>query len=587
MDQGELTGLICGRPKNFAWFLGAGASRSSGLKTATDVIWDLKRRYYNQQESQSVSEQDVQHPAVAQRIQSFVDARGFPALWADGEYSTYFEMIFGDDKERQRQYIRGVLAEDKVRLSVGNRVLGALMASGECRVVFTTNFDSVVEKAVADVSGASIAAHHLEGAHNAKRALDNEEYPLYVKLHGDFRYDSIKNLGTDLAAQNAELSECLLNAGNRFGVVVAGYSGRDQSVMELFRSILASPNPFPHGLYWTGIKGSPIPPVVETLIQDAKDKGIRAEYVEVTTFDSLMSRLWRNIDNKPAGLDAKVCRSVNAAVSIPLPAAGRAQPIVRLNALPITGLPGQCQAIALRRAIDWKELRSKQHSSNGGLIFTMADAVWCWGAETEIRSAFGGDLLSVSAQSLPIDYEAAGALHAKGFLEEGLCVALARGKPLLARKTRYEAWLIVDPHAQDISELSALHSVVGKTSGKAAGLMTVATAEHPQPQQVSWAEAVKISLDIRDGKPWLLLEPDIWVWPTRARRNVQSFLDDKRKDRYNKKLNALLDAWVPLLLGGDQGGVPVALTPFEAGSIVENPIFEIGGRTAFTRRFVA
>ena len=52
IDQARLTGIICERPQNFAWFLGAGASRSAGLPTATDMIWDLKRRYYCQQENE-------------------------------------------------------------------------------------------------------------------------------------------------------------------------------------------------------------------------------------------------------------------------------------------------------------------------------------------------------------------------------------------------------------------------------------------------------------------------------------------------------------------------------------------------------
>ena len=101
-------------------------------------------------------------------------------------------------------------------------------------VVFTTNFDSIVEKAVAEVAGKSISAYHLEGPHAANNALNNEDYPLYCKLHGDFRYDSLKNLPQDLVAQNEALSECLVNAGNRLGFIVAGYSGRDQSVLELF-----------------------------------------------------------------------------------------------------------------------------------------------------------------------------------------------------------------------------------------------------------------------------------------------------------------------------------------------------------------
>ncbi|MFW2374719.1 MAG: SIR2 family protein [Gammaproteobacteria bacterium] len=255
MDQVELTSIFCARPQNFALFLGAGASRSSGLPTATDVIWDLKRRYYCREENQEISRQDIQNEAVKALIQSYMASKGFPAQWADDEYTSYFEKIFGEDKERQRKYLKGILSEEHVTLSVGNRVLGAMLSSGLSRIAFTTNFDSVVEKAVAVVSGQSLSAYHLEGSSVAKEALNNEEFPIYCKLHGDFRYDSLKNLSEDLATQNTFIADCMINAGNRFGFIVTGYSGRDKSVMELFNAVLETNNPFPHGLFWTDIKG--------------------------------------------------------------------------------------------------------------------------------------------------------------------------------------------------------------------------------------------------------------------------------------------------------------------------------------------
>src|ERR1700712_5427556 len=101
MNQSELTDLFISRPQNFGWFLGAGASRMSGLPTATDIIWDLKRRFYCREENQEVSRQDMQSSAVKSRIQSFMDSRSFPALGADQEYTTYFEKIFGTDRDRQ------------------------------------------------------------------------------------------------------------------------------------------------------------------------------------------------------------------------------------------------------------------------------------------------------------------------------------------------------------------------------------------------------------------------------------------------------------------------------------------------------
>lgn len=65
----------------------------------------------------------------------------------------------------------------------------------------TTNFDTVVERAVAEVTGKSLAAFHLEGSYAAKQALNNDAFPIYCKLHDDFRYTSIKNPTEDMKTQ--------------------------------------------------------------------------------------------------------------------------------------------------------------------------------------------------------------------------------------------------------------------------------------------------------------------------------------------------------------------------------------------------
>jgi hypothetical protein len=45
----------------------------------------------------------------------------------------------------------------------------------------------------------------------------------------------VKNLAADLATQNAELAQALKIAASRIGFVVVRFSGRDESVMALFR----------------------------------------------------------------------------------------------------------------------------------------------------------------------------------------------------------------------------------------------------------------------------------------------------------------------------------------------------------------
>lgn len=588
MNQSELTSIFCERQQNYVWFLGAGASRSAGLPTAADIIWDLKRRYYCREENQDISRQDIQNASVRARIQAFMVSKGFPEQWAENEYPTYFEKIFGTDKERQRRYLKAILSEDRVTLSVGNRVLGALISSGFCRIAFTTNFDSVVEKAVAEVSGQSLSTYHLEGSHAANEALNNEEFPLFCKLHGDFRYDSLKNLPEDLTRQNDQLSKCVVNAGNRFGFIVTGYSGRDESVMSLFRSVLTTHNPFPHGLFWTGLKGSCMPSSVEGLLADAREKGVNAQYVEIETFDALMLRLWGNTEAKPADIDRKVRKTQTAVVNIPLSAAGRGKPIMRLNALPVTSWPTRCQVLSFSKPKEWADLRAAQRNTENNLILTKSESVWCWGAQPYIREEFGKELISIDpfdlSQKIADLHEN---LHVKGFLEEALCAALVRGKPLLARTTRTSSFLIADRHSEDQSRLDPLFSVVGKLHGEIAGLFAPADIEHPGLERVAWAEAVRVSIDIKNGKFWLLLDPDIWIWPSRARKSATDFMDRRRSDRYNKKFNKLIDAWIQIALGTNERNAEISISAFDEGGESENPSFKIGTRTGFAQKWVS
>ena len=584
MNQADLIARICDRPQHYAWFLGAGASRAAGLPTAADIVWDLKRRHYCREENQDITRQDLQNDAVKERIQSYFESRGFPSALDDDEYTIYFEKIFGCDRERQRRYLNALLSEDRVSLSAGNRVFGALMVVGLTRVAFTTNFDTVVEKAVAEMGQQSLSSFHLEGAYAANVALNNEEFPLYCKLHGDFRYDSLKNLAEDLEHQNEELSNCLVNAGNRFGFVVCGYSGRDESVMRLFHRVLDSPNPFPHGLYWTVMKGSRTSPAVSRLLDQASSQGVDAGVVETQTFDSFMLHLWRNIQNRPAALDAAVRKSRLASVDIPLPPPGQHGPLVRLTGLPILSMPERCLSLSFTSPKEWADLRRAMIDSKGRLILTKADAVLAWGTRDQLSAAFGRELSSIVTVPVPRNLRNLENYPIKGFLERALSLSLIQGRPLLARDRGYSAYVIANLHATSAADLAPLSQIVGTTGGDVPGLFTTPTPERPMAEQVQWAEALRISVDERNGRLWMLVHPDLWIWPAHARRDAQDFMGQRRRDRLNRKYNELLDAWLRVVFGQYRRASAIRLSPFDAGDDIENPRFLISSRTVFTRR---
>jgi hypothetical protein len=57
------------------WFLGAGTSHTAGMPTATDIIWDLKRKYYCLQENQTIQTHGINNKAVRGKIQSYMDSK--------------------------------------------------------------------------------------------------------------------------------------------------------------------------------------------------------------------------------------------------------------------------------------------------------------------------------------------------------------------------------------------------------------------------------------------------------------------------------------------------------------------------------
>ena len=560
------------------WFLGAGTSRSAGLPTAEDIIWDLKRRYYCLHENQSLQSHDISNKAIKNKLQSYFDSKGFPEKWSPEEYSFYFQQSFGDDYEAQRKYIREVLSEERVSLNVGHRTLGALIAMGLARVVFTTNFDDVIELAYADVSGKNLTPFHIEGSFAALAALNDECFPIYAKIHGDFRYKSIKNLKSDLLSNDEEIRKCFLASAVRYGLVVSGYSGRDENVMAMLSEAIEQNNAFPHGLFWTVPKLAYASEHVRDFISQARGKGIAANLVETGTFDEMLSKIWRNIEAKPPELEAKVRRASFAEVNIPLPDLGNRYPILRTNALPILELPQRCGSINVGNSMTLRDLKDKKRAQPVKAVSTYTDKILYWGNHAEISKILPDDR-EYTGEATEIEDAAryvAGSTIAKSFFEEGLATALCCGKPLALRRRAgvFHAVVHADKSRDEIFRpLRSALVFKGKDGFIAGDVKGLA--------DVTWAESVSIRLEERGGVFWLMLEPGIWIKPLSRREEATDFLSQRRRYRYNPRSNAVLDAWVQILLGRIGGTDSAEVTCYPGHDFAAS--FQIGTRTAYSR----
>ena len=299
-----------------------------------------------------------------------------------------------------------------------------------------------------------------------------------------------------------------------------------------------------------------------------------------------MSRLWSNVEPKSEPIDRKVRKMEMTSVAIPMPRNGHAKPIVRLNALPITGYPTRCLSLTFSQPKEWSDLRGAISESEGQLILSKSDKIWCWGNKSTIREAFSDDIPEISATDLPVDLQSSGNLFIKRFFADAIAKSFTKERPLLSRTRSFTTYLIVDRHDQDVGAIEPIYNVVGKPSGDIRGLFVPPIEGEARPQAVSWAEALRISIDQRNGQLWLLIDPDIWIWPSHARPDAREFLDKRRADRLNDKFAKLLDAWVQVLSQTDERNIEFDLSPFDSGTDIENPKFKVGNRTAFTKRII-
>ena len=224
MEFSSFLRLFQMRTAQIIWFFGAGASRAAGIKTAGDIVWDFKQRLYLSQKKLPPSAiTDIGEAAVQRKLQSHFDAAGsFPALGVETEYSEYFEATYPSPKDR-RAYLDDLMARGKP--SFGHLALALMMREKLCRVVWTTNFDRMIEDAAAQVLGSTgrLVTADLKEPEKFRTSYAESRWPICGKLHGDYHSEALKNTTEELREQDAEMRRNLVDACRSHGLAVVGY----------------------------------------------------------------------------------------------------------------------------------------------------------------------------------------------------------------------------------------------------------------------------------------------------------------------------------------------------------------------------
>ena len=556
------------RAGNLMWLLGAGASASAGIPTAGDMVWEFKQQLFiSQRRASYQSVADLSNPAIRAQLQGYIDSSGrLPALGSPDEYAALFETVYPAESDR-RAYLDAKMAGAK--MSYGHLALATLMHAQHTRLVWTTNFDPLVADACAKVYGGTgpLTTVALDAPDLATQSIVEGRWPIEVKLHGDFRSRRLKNTGDELRHQDKHLRQLLVDSCRRFGLVVVGYSGRDDSIMEALEEALQHSGAFPSGLFWLH-RGEDLPlPRVEQLLGRARQAGVESALVRVQNFDEAMRDLLRLIKNIDTTVLDAFATDRRRWTSAPQPAGRRGWPVLRLNALPVIQIPTTCRRVVCQIGGYAEAREAVGQAGVDVLVARIRAGVLAFGTDADVRAAFSGynitDFGLHTIDNKRLRYDSG----ERGLLRSALARAIGRYRRVDVVRRRSSDLLAPSDPRESVWE--PLRRIVGSLDGTVKGF-----------PDLLWREGVGTRLDWASDQLWLLVEPrTVFDGITDENRAAATdFARERTVKRYNKQLNDLIDFWAGLLAG--DGGDMRAL---EIGGGVD-AVFRLSNITGFSWR---
>lgn len=166
--------------------------------------------------------------------------------------------------------------------------LAALVNDGLFADILTTNFDHLVEIGLKVVCTENHRVYQYDDDIEGGNRRDNTTRVL--KLHGDFLFDDLANLSTEMEARLTQNMRTKIHSVLQDqGLVVVGYHGSDETIMELLKMAARSDHGISQGLWWVTYSDSDVPEPVSELVSILRREGKPAHIIgpeEVSTESS-------------------------------------------------------------------------------------------------------------------------------------------------------------------------------------------------------------------------------------------------------------------------------------------------------------
>lgn len=278
----------------YALLLGSGISRSAGIPTGWEIVLDLIKGMAK------IMGQDCGNSPEKWYKETFNKEPDYSILLDDiaktgTERSQILRGYFEpNDEERER----GIKIPTLAHKSIAN-----LIKQGFIKVVITTNFDRLLERALEDVGITPTIISNDDNLEGAIPIIHSQ--CTIIKVHGDYIDTRIKNTKAELESYSDKMNSLLDRIFDEFGLIVCGWSGEWDLAL---RSCIERCKNHRFTTYWTSIS---------TPGEKAKDliKLRRAEEIIIKDADNFFMELEQKVSAledvyRPHPLSSKVAVSI-------------------------------------------------------------------------------------------------------------------------------------------------------------------------------------------------------------------------------------------------------------------------------------
>lgn len=272
--------------RSFCFILGAGASRSSGIMTGSEMASVWLREVFDAENFDTLS---LEEWATPERL----EIKDFKLEHLASFYPELYRRKYSDNEQGGYAFLESQMEGKEP--SYGYSVLSYLLSETSHRVVVTTNFDNLV----ADALSIHSSIFPLVIGHDAlaQYAAVELRRPLVAKIHGALGF-SPKSQPSDLSKLPEGWSIALRRILDRYTPIVIGYEGNDGSLMGFLKSL---PPEIPDRVFWCVYAPDAMGvDCLDRVSPEVRDyvKRHRGRFVPIRGFDELMAKLLTKLREK-------------------------------------------------------------------------------------------------------------------------------------------------------------------------------------------------------------------------------------------------------------------------------------------------